>query len=183
MTRRETVLEQVFHARLALRSLADEPAPKAANGNRPKAMPVDMRDLVAFARDPQSGALPSHWRDGLAQAPVVRDSLRRLFAKAATQHFPRAAAAATPGLLTEREANGWRLRLLPSRAESAQVFLLIDMAPHVTQAPCRLVASAEGALVVQPLPAPINGVIQLLLEAESELVALLGRTDTEVMVS
>ena len=71
--------------------------------------------------------LPADLAAALNADPELRADFSLLLERSALRHLPRAAAAAGTGALERREAGGCTLRLVPSRAGDAQVYLLIEL--------------------------------------------------------
>lgn len=141
-----------------------------------RAAEIAMPALYRAASDP-SAFLPASLVGRMATDPSLRADFDRLLTRLAQCQFPRAAAASS-GALTEREANGYTLRLKDSRANADQVYLLIDLPTHgparETPPQSLILRTAAGAVLKQALSAPLEGTIRVVLESASELVEALG---------
>ena len=73
------------------------------------------------------GPLPADVSEALRADPELREDFGLLLQRSAWQHLPRAAAAAGREALHRREAGGFTLRLVASRAGPDQVYLLIEL--------------------------------------------------------
>ena len=77
------------------------------------------------------GPLPPEVSEVLRTDPGTRDDFALLLERSAWQHLPRAAAAAGRGGLERREAGGFVLRVVASRAGRDQVYLLVELPEEV----------------------------------------------------
>ena len=79
------------------------------------------------------GPLPPEVSEVLRTDPGTRDDFALLLERSAWQHLPRAAAAAAAGQggLERREAGGFVLRVVASRAGRDQVYLLVELPEEV----------------------------------------------------
>ena len=122
-------LEAEFVLRHAIDMLLDETLePKATAGDSHPPEP-DRRPALArlYAALLGGGPLSEDLSAALAAAPAFRADFSLLVERCALAHLPRAAAAASPGALERREAGGYTLRLIQSRAGDGQVYLLIEL--------------------------------------------------------
>ena len=114
-------------------------------------------------------------------AAVPRD-VHLLLRRTARVHVPRAAAAAS-GALQRREADGYSLRIVPSRSGGQQVYLLIEV-PEGQTPPRRLVISSpDGTICKEDLPPPAERTIRLLKDADDVLTRTFARPDSELFLS
>ena len=75
------------------------------------------------------------------------------------------------------------MTLHQSRADGNQIYVLIHLAGKGTMAPRALfVIDDDSTCRKVALPSPLDGTVQLLLEADSEIVAALRDPTTEVFV-
>lgn len=110
----------------------------------------------------------------LLEDPGLREILAGLMARAALSVGPRVAAAASDRSIAERGGDGFRLRLLPARGDADQTWIMIAL-DRPAPAPAHLtVLPPAGPPQTVRLDPPVDGVVQLLLEAGSELVAALA---------
>ena len=77
------------------------------------------------------GPLPPEVSEVLRTDPEIRDDFALLLERSAWQHLPRAAAAAGRDGLERREAGGFVLRVVASRAGRDQVYLLVELPEEV----------------------------------------------------
>lgn len=151
-------------------------APAGTEGTR-----IGFDDLYRFANDP---AMPMD--AGLAQALAASSRMRadlRLLIQRASGGRALMAAAASSGTVTTRHGTSFRMTLRESRADRNQVYVLIHINGKAALAPRALFVIDDGAACRKvPLPAPLNGTVQLLLDADSDIVAALRDPAAEVFV-
>lgn len=138
-------------------------------------------DLYRFANDP---AMPmgNNLREALESSVRLRANLRRLVQRAA-KNGVLLAAAASSGAITTRHGTSFRMTLRRSRADDNQVYVLIHLAGKGSIVPRALfVIDEDSACRKVPLPTPTDGTVQLLLDADSEIVTALRDPATEVFV-
>lgn len=168
--------EAAFDALLKLEVLR-----RPGAGGERSTRPVSLSRLYDYAVNAGRGD-DAEVERALEQSPGLAADLRLLLEKTALRHVPRAAAAAA-GPVRERHGDGCRVRLQPSRAEPGQVYVIIEMAPvaESAEAPRALfVCDSENRCQRHALPEPRDGVIQLLAEAQSDLVRALQDIKTEI---
>lgn len=159
--------------------LLDGFASPATDAERRRERPVTFQDLSAWVRSSDS-ALPVRLQLALAADPRLRHDLDRLLARSATWHGPRASAASS-GRLDSRDADGFRIRLKPSRAAADQVYVLITLTGERSQDPTTLaMRSADGEYVKWSLPRPQSGVIQILTDEAADGLRLLRDPKSEL---
>ncbi len=161
-----------FDALATLDALADlEDAGRVA--------PVGFTDIYDYVVDDRPDR-EARVAVALERSPGLRADAERLLRKSALHHFPRAAAASS-GPITQRQGNGFSLRLRPSRANPAHVYVIIEIAPN--KAPVALFVCGDGRRYQKhALPEARDGTIQILAEAESDLIRALSDTATEVFL-
>jgi hypothetical protein len=138
-------------------------------------------DLYRFANDPASEMGEDLGR-ALAADPGMRADLRLLIGRAPGTEVLMAAAASS-GTITTRHGTSFRMTLRESRADSNQVYVLIQISGKAAPAPRALFVIEDGSACRKlPLPSPLNGTVQLLLDADSEIVAALRDPAAEVFV-
>lgn len=118
---------------------------------------------------------PATLAAALLAFPASRACLAGLLERAALAVGARVAAAATDAQVTERSGDGFRLRLLPARGAAGQTWIVIAL-DGVELSPSRLTALRPegGSPVSVALEPPVDGVVQLLAETDSELVRAVG---------
>ncbi len=137
-------------------------------------------ELFAAANAP--GPLPAAIAQALLADPALRADFNLLLQRTARVHLPRAAAAAS-GALQRREADGYSLRLVPSRSGTGQVYLLIEV-PEGHTPPQRLVVSnPDGTICKEDLPPPTEQTIRLLKDANDPLPRTFSQADSELFLS
>jgi hypothetical protein len=142
---------------------------------------VGFDDLYRFANDPTM-TMGEALRRTLSTDARLRADLRHLVQHAA-KGGTLLAAAASSGTITTRHGTSFRMTLRQSRADSNQIYVLIHLAGKGTMAPRVLfVIDDDSACRKVPLPTPLDGTVQLLLDADSEIVAALRDPTTEVFV-
>lgn len=119
----------------------------------------------------------------------MRADLHHLIAKTARHHQPAVAAAGT--LMTdatetgaaERQGSGWRLWIRPSRAEPSQFYVIIEVDDRRRAMPSVLFLfnPIRGCRRFD-LPRPQDGIVQVLVERQSDLLHQLRDTKTEVFL-
>jgi len=113
-------------------------------------------------------------------------SLRRVYKSLLQQqayfHIPQALAASTDEF-PQRHADGCVIRLQASRAESTQVYLIIEIADKRRDMPKNLQAFAgDDGFETVHLPEARNGVIQTIIDKNSALAKLLADPKTEIFL-
>lgn len=166
---REALAERAVAADLALRLRLERDRPGAADGARPGYGDIHraavLGDPVARARV-EAAARRDPWVAGTYRALLARDALA-LFGELR---------AASTGAVATRRAEGYALEIRASRSRPDRCFLVITCDPGAP-VPGRLVVhpDADGAAPeALALPAPSEGVIQLVLPADHPVVAAIG---------
>ncbi|MDA1323146.1 MAG: hypothetical protein O3C34_00230 [Proteobacteria bacterium] len=142
---------------------------------------VSFHDIYRYATDP--AVTPStDLARALATDARAREDLRCLLARVAP-YRPVSRAAASSGTVTTRSGSGFEISLRESRADPDQLYLIIKLANTAIPAPGTLfvIGDGDGCRKV-PLPKPIGGVIQLLLDTGSDLVGALCNPKTDVFL-
>lgn len=111
-------------------------------------------------------------------------SLRRAYKTLLTQmayfHIPQAIAASSE-VYPARDCQGCRIRLQASRAESSQLYLIIEISDQRRDMPTKLSAFQKDEAYAQlDLPDARNGVIQTIIEIDSDLASLLKDPKVEI---
>ncbi len=130
------------------------------------------------------GPLPPEVSAALRGDRGLRDDFALLLERCAWQHLPRAAAAAGREDLRRREAGGFVVRLVASRAGDDQVYLLVELPEEArADAPGRLVVrTADGEFLKQALPSPEARTIRLVMAADDPLVRAVSEPASEVFL-
>ena len=109
------------------------------------------------------------------------EDLARMLERVSFAALPVLAAAATGDQPTAvRTGDGVRLTLSPSRAEPSQVYATIDLTDRSVTPRRLVVLSTDGATTDLVLPNPVDGVIQVLLEAGAPVLEALGDPDSRI---
>jgi hypothetical protein len=166
---------QVFDALSTLDALTETDNEATTGGQ------IGFSDIYAFATNP-AHAMDNRMREALLRNPRLRRDLDKMIANAPVYHFRRVAAASS-GDIDSRESDGFKIRLKQSRAEETQTYVIIELAEGAPKAPTMLfVRDAGEDYIKQALPEPQDGVIQLLVESDSDLVKALRDIQTEVFI-
>jgi hypothetical protein len=138
--------------------------------------------VFALASDPEV-ELDDEARQRLADQPRLVELFKGLIRDNPIVGFPRAAAAADDSSVDRRLADGFRIRLVPSRSTTGQTYVIIDL-PLGRAAPASslFIVRADAMPWKVRLPQPMHGQIQLLTESNSPLVIGLSDPETEVFL-
>ena len=169
-----SLAEAIFVASESIRGLN-------ARGRAVPAPVVTFNDIYRYATDP--AASPNNDLSHVfATDARAREDLRCLLARV-TPYRPLTRAAASSGAVTTRSGSGYEITLRESRADRNQLYVIIKLAGNAVSAPCTLfvIGDGEGCRKV-PLPKPIDGVIQLLLDTASDLAAALCNPKADVFL-
>ncbi len=143
---------------------------------------LSARAAFALAADPDL-ELDRAAAEALRAAPGLAELFEGLVRRSAVAAFPAAAAAAGGGALDRRLADGFRVRLVPSRSTPGQTYAIVDPPPGRERPVETLFVLRPGAAPAKfRLPPPVDGRIQVLAESDSELVVGLGDPDAEVFL-
>lgn len=166
--------EAVFIARDGLNNLSRQTQETADPA-------VSFHEIYQFATDPDATAGPV-LSLALATSDRVRADLHRLLCRTAPMQ-PTARAAASSGAITTRQGSGFEMTLRESRADRGQIYLIIRLGEFSQPSPTTLFVINHGAACRKvPLPAPSDGVIQMLLDVTSDLAASLCDPKTDVFL-
>lgn len=165
--------ETLFCALSAAHHLQDEDAGEKA---------ISFLELRRFVNHPDQ-PISQELADALLTTPRLQRDLNRLIREKSLCYFPRQAAADS-GELISREANGFQVHVHPSQVEQTQMFVLIHLAAGKKVVPKTMFILKSGRPPVKRvLPPPQDGVIQLLEDAETDLVRALKDLDTEIYLN
>jgi hypothetical protein len=171
----QACVAEVLAALAIADDLFDEPVEREHFG-------LTAAQVFAFASDPEI-ELDDETRQDLARHPRLAELFQGVIRDNPTVAFPRAAAAADDGAVDRRLADGFRVRLVPSRSTAGQTYVIIDL-------PLGRAAPASSLFIVRAdempwkirLPQPMHGQIQLLAENSSPLVIGLRDPGAEVFL-
>ena len=167
--------EAVFVALEGINALNSRPSDEA------QPQTIGFKDIYRFATDPDQRMNPD-LRQALQTNGRLRADLHHLLERTTLFHLS-ARAAASGGTITTRQGEGFRMTLRESRAERGQIYVIIRFGDTVTPPPKMLfVIDDDSGFRKLPLPAPSAGAVQLLLEADSDIVAALRDPRTEVFM-
>lgn len=117
----------------------------------------------------------------LAADPRLAADFARLLARTSTWQLPRLAAASS-GEDVVRSGDNCRIELRRSEAEPSQVYLIIELAAPEALPTRLFVTRGDGQVVSAELPDARDGVIQLLVGADTALVAALRDVGAEIFL-
>ena len=148
-------------------------------GEDSKARKIAFSRLYAYTTGMDGKADPELERM-LGEDFGTRRDFRHLLQKTAKWYVPQVAAAST-GAIGQRGGVNCRIRFEASRAEPDQTYVIIETTDSDMPAPAALfVCDAADRCDKFPLPRARDGVIQLLLARDSELLAKLRDINTEI---
>ena len=128
-------------------------------------------DLYAYVQGDFSRAQVV--KTALIANPALRRLYRRMAEDGALYAIPQAIAASTAEF-PERRVDGCRVRVLPSRADSGTYYVIVELTDQIDRAPNLLIIYDPADRIEQlPLPAPVDGVIQLLIDEAGGVPAML----------
>jgi len=167
--------EAVFVALDTLASLAPD-TEEESSGHR-----IGFAEIYRFATEGAGGMSPE-LSEALAASPRLRADLRHLLRRTTPLHLS-ARAAASSATVTTRQGTEFRMTLRESHADRDQIYVTIQFGEAVISPPTTLfVIDDRRGCRKLPLPAASAGAVQLLLEADSDLVAALRDPRTEVFM-
>lgn len=140
--------------------------------------------LHVYASDP-SFDMSDSFRVRLAAAARAQDDLSRLMARTAFAYMPRqvAAASAASTDVVRRETTQATITLTPSRADDAQVYLIITLSDAEAKAPTRLTLKDRTGVFLDFDLGPFSaGRVQLLLRDDNSIVTALRDAESEVFL-
>lgn len=117
---------------------------------------------------------------GLSQNLSLRRAYKTLLKQSAYFQIPQAIAASSEDY-PERHCDGCTLRLQASRAETSQLYLIIEVADTRRDMPKTLTAFFDDETCIRlELPEARNGVIQTIIDVKSDMATLLANPKTEL---
>lgn len=171
----QSFAEAVFVALDGINALGSRPNDEAQRQS------IGFKDIYRYATDPDQMMSPG-LRQALQTNGRLRADLRHLLERTTLLHLS-ARAAASSGTITTRQGEGFRMTLRESRAERGQIYVIIRFGDTVMPPPKMLIViDNDSGFRKLPLPAPSAGTVQLLLEADSDIVAALRDPRTEVFM-
>lgn len=127
-------------------------------------------DLYAYARGDTRCA--SAVKTALIANPALRRLHRRMVEEGALYAMPQAIAASTVEF-PERRVAGCRVRVMPSRADAATYYLVVELTGAARVPALLIVYDSTDRIEQLSLPAPVDGVIQLLIDEAGGIPAML----------
>ena len=127
-----------------------------------------------------TGALGAEIAAALLADSDLRADFDLLLERTARHHLPRAAVASS-GELDRRETGGLVVKLVHSRADPAQVYVLIE-AEGDRDETALIVRTPVGKYLKELLPPPDGGTIRLLKSAENPIIKALRDPASEVFL-
>ena len=116
----------------------------------------------------------------LSQNLSLRRAYKTLLKQAAYFQIPQAIAASSQDY-PDRHCDGCTLRLQASRAESSQLYLIIEVTDTRRDMPNVLTAFIDDEACIRlELPVARNGVIQTIIDVKSDMATLLANPKTEI---
>lgn len=150
------------------------------------------RELVSQARHTQisagrlyrfvQGAKDEDVSKALGQDLALRRTYKNMLQQQAYFHVPQALAASTQDL-PDRHCDGCVIRFMASRAESDQVYLIVEVQDQRREMPHQMsVFGGQDKMEILELPPARNGVIQTIIDRTSGLADLLRDPKTEIFL-
>lgn len=136
-------------------------------------------DLVRYLGSGEQD-MPADLAEAVANDPVMLSDMSRLLRNHSTAYIPRVAAASS-GEVTSRRAQDIHIKLLGSRSQDDQVYLIVDVERKIHE-PAQLIVMGHGKIEKLELPSPIDGRMQILLDFDDPIVEMLADRSTEVAV-
>ncbi|MBM3540341.1 MAG: hypothetical protein FJX55_21275 [Alphaproteobacteria bacterium] len=166
----ERLFDSIHRARVLRRAAGDASSRRRV----PLARLFDYATGVEHDDDADIGA-------ALASDPFLAQDFKRLLQQTATRQMARVVAASTQ-LLPTREGDGFRIRLMPSKADTAQVYVVIEVLDKGASPSALFTCDSGDRCRRHPLPPAEGGVVQMLLAVDSDLVRALSDVTTEVFM-
>jgi hypothetical protein len=141
---------------------------------------IGFNELYAYANDPDHSPA-SDLIAALSTNLDLRRDLKRLLDKQALAHLPRLAAASS-GEVTEREGDGFTLRLKPSKAQEDQVYLLIQTQDRDDSPRLLFVEDEDATLHRLVIDDFLEGEAQILLNLQDGILKALRNVKSSVIL-
>lgn len=152
---------------------------QSADGEAQEA--VGFAALYVYATDPQA-PMTEALRSALAADADLRADLDMLLSRHAVYRFPTVAAASS-GTIEERSGDGFHLRWLASPVVDGEVYVILEVDRSWEVVPQVLVVrTPDGVPLKQVLPEAVDGTIQFLAGADSDLVCALRDATSELFL-
>jgi hypothetical protein len=170
LERARAFFTEIENAEAMLRSAADQSV-------KPR---VAASSLYAAARDGHVDITPLI-ETMLAEHRSVRAAYRHMLATTALYALPEAMAASS-GEMPVRHGEGCLIRTERSRAEPNQFFVVVELTEkeHELAPTCLIVCDTEDRTQRFPLPMARDGITQIIAEAQSDLMRMLGDPTTRI---
>ena len=128
-------------------------------------------DTYAYVQGDFSRALAV--KTALVANPALRRLYLRMVEDGALYAISQAIAASTAEF-PERRMDGCRVRVVPSHAAAGTYYVIVELTDRTVRAPNLLIVYDPADRIEQlPLPAPVDGVIQLLIDEAGGVPAML----------
>jgi len=151
-----------------------------AQNNSP-AVKISFSELYAYATN--AAHVPSEaLQNALSSDLTTRRDLNKLIKKQSIVHMARAAAASS-GDIEQREADGFSLTLKPSKANSDQVYLIIESMDRDESPSLLFIEQEAGPTLRLPIDDFREGEAQILLSSQDDIVKALRKPSCEVILS
>ena len=175
-------LEDSAALRASLGDIFGEPRDESLSVTVPLSDRPSPSALWAFAVGTESRP-SSDLAAALLRDPSVRRVLAAMLGRAATGESPQVAAAATARTVSERLGQGFSLRLLPSRANPAQTYVLIRL-EDPEQPAARLVAiTGDATVVTLDLDAADQDEIQMLCPSDDPIIRAIADPEARIWLT
>lgn len=141
--------------------------------------PVLMAELYDYATQPNFSNF-ERISKALETDPRLRSDFQSILSRISLISMPRLVAASTDGT-KERRAKGCNIRIAPDPARPDETYVIIEFSQqHKVNPGVLFVGREEQAHVRHSLPPSRDGIIQLLMKSDSELVVALRDIDSKI---
>jgi hypothetical protein len=142
---------------------------------------IHVSQLYPYATKPDI-PIPFELQQAIRRDKKLQQAFYHLLEKCANYYLPNVAAASS-GEITERETGNFRLRLLPSKVEPTQLYLIIELlADNITPPQSLFLYDESGDCQKHILPPPQDDKIQLLIQSDSELAMAIRKHNSEIFL-
>jgi hypothetical protein len=142
-----------------------------------KPLSLTARDLFLLV-EKEHDDLSLSQKEELKQSPKLQKSLNQLLHSRSLAYLP-TIAAASDGMISERQGDGFTFLFKPSRAKSGQLYVQI-LSHHGPTPSQLLIITTTVTILKKKLPEPDDGVIQILASEEEDWVKALRDHKAEV---